>query len=75
MIKSAQINRDDATEDKNTQKPFLTVEEAQKILGISRVNMYNLIHTKGFPVIHISPRRYVIPTNKFYEWAENQICN
>lgn len=74
MIETQNLTQETSPKDKSVIKPFLTVEEARKILGISRVNMYSLIHQKGFPCIKISARRYIIPTDKLFAWAEQQIA-
>lgn len=47
------------------------VEEAAKVLGISRPKMYDLAHARGFPAIFIG-RRIVIPVEKFHQWLDDE---
>ena len=48
-------------------------EEVALVLGISRANAYSLMHTKGFPTIHIG-RRMIVPKDKFIEWIDSQVA-
>ena len=48
-------------------KDVLTVKDVQKILNIGVNSAYNLIHSKGFPVIKIGST-YRIPRDAFYAW-------
>lgn len=41
------------------------------VLGISRVNAYNLCHSEGFPTIRIG-KRILIPKHRFLGWLEEQ---
>jgi len=50
------------------RKIAYNADEAAKLLGISKVLMYNLMHTPGFPVIKVSANRYIIPVDKFNTW-------
>lgn len=50
---------------------MLNAEEVADILGIARNSAYNLMHTEGFPTIHIG-RRMVVPKEKLFQWIENQ---
>lgn len=49
----------------------LSANEVAQVLGISRANAYTLMHSKGFPTIHIG-KRMVVPKNKLIEWMERQ---
>ena len=49
------------------EKVIYTVEEVQHILGIGRVQAYDLMKTNQFPVKHIG-KRIVIPVKPFMEW-------
>ncbi|MBR1841957.1 MAG: helix-turn-helix domain-containing protein [Oscillospiraceae bacterium] len=50
---------------------MLNAEEVADILGIARNSAYNLMHSEGFPTIHIG-RRMVVPKEKLFQWIENQ---
>jgi excisionase family DNA binding protein len=49
----------------------LTVEQVAGVLGIGRVQAYNLVHTEGFPKIKVG-RRIVVPRQAFINWMELQ---
>jgi excisionase family DNA binding protein len=49
----------------------LTVEQVQKILGLSRPKTYELVHTAGFPTIRIG-RAIRIPREAFLRWMDGQ---
>ena len=49
----------------------LSANQVAQVLGISRANAYTLMHSKGFPTIHIG-KRMVVPKNKLIEWMERQ---
>ncbi|MED0961962.1 helix-turn-helix domain-containing protein [Bacillus paramycoides] len=53
------------------QKPLLTLEEAMEILGVGKNRMYEIVKTDGFPAFR-EGKRWMILTNKFYEWMEKQ---
>lgn len=48
---------------------MLSVREIAKVLGISKTSAYELVRTKGFPVLKIGSR-LVVPKEKFREWVE-----
>ena len=50
---------------------FLNASMVSKILGISTSSAYELMHEKGFPVIHIGSRM-VVPKEKFIDWVEKK---
>ena len=50
---------------------FLNASMVAKILGISTSSAYELMHEKGFPVIHIGSRM-VVPKEKFMDWVEKK---
>ncbi|MBR1841914.1 MAG: helix-turn-helix domain-containing protein [Oscillospiraceae bacterium] len=50
---------------------MLNANEVADILGIARNSAYTLMHSKGFPTIHIG-RRMVVPKDKLIKWIENQ---
>ena len=47
--------------------PSLTT--ISKVLGISKTSAYELVRSKGFPVLKIGSRM-VVPKEKFREWVE-----
>ena len=48
---------------------MLSVQEIAKVLGISKTSAYELVRSKGFPVLKIGSR-LVVPKEKFREWVE-----
>ena len=51
---------------------MLNVPELAEVLGVSRPVAYQLVHQKGFPAIHVSPRRIVIPVQGLHRWLDEQ---
>lgn len=49
----------------------LCADELAAVLGISRANAYTLMHSKGFPTIHIG-RRMLVPKEKLLTWIDEQ---
>jgi excisionase family DNA binding protein len=49
------------TADHEPERLVLTVEEAAKILGISRGTAYVLANNRSIPAIRISKRRIIVP--------------
>lgn len=58
------------TEPAQPQKTMLSVEEAGKMLGVSRQIAYQLARRDDFPTLRIG-RRLLIPRNKLIEWVDN----
>ena len=54
------------------EKLTLSVEEAGKLLGVSRQVASQLIHRPDFPTIHIG-RRVLIPKKQLEEWMDRQV--
>ena len=52
---------------------FLSAEQVATVLGISRANGYQLIHTKGFLVLTVGKRRLVCPLDAFLKWIQSNI--
>ena len=48
---------------------FLNATTISKLLGISSTTVYELMHTKDFPVLRVG-NRMVVPKEKFKEWVE-----
>ena len=49
----------------------LTVEEAARVLGISRITALKLTHTDGFPCFRVG-RRILIPRRALLDWLDRQ---
>lgn len=50
---------------------MLSVMELSEFLGISKSGAYELVKTKGFPVVKIGAR-VLIPKDKLIEWIDKQ---
>ena len=48
----------------------LDVADIQRIMGISRVSAYELVHTPGFPVVR-SGRLIKISKKAFFNWLDS----
>lgn len=48
---------------------FLNANIVSNVLGISKTSAYELVRSKGFPVLKIGSR-LVVPKEKFREWVE-----
>lgn len=51
---------------------FLNAETVSRLLGISVSSGYELMHSKGFPVLKMGARM-VVPKEKFRQWLEQNI--
>lgn len=54
------------------EKLTLSVEEAGKLLGVSRQVAYQLIHRTDFPTLHIG-RRILVPRKQLEEWMDRNV--
>ena len=54
------------------EKLTLSVEEAGKLMGVSRQVAYQLIHRPDVPTIQIG-RRVLIPKKQLEEWMDRQV--
>ena len=50
-------------------KKAYNVQEAAKVLGVSVPKMYQLCHTKDFPVVRLGTR-IIIPIDRFDKWLD-----
>ena len=57
--------------DKTNPRLTLTVEEAAKMLGVSRIKGYELAHSEGFPAMRLG-RKLLIPRDRFLAWIDEQ---
>ena len=48
---------------------FLNASMVSQVLGVSPSSGYELMHTSGFPVLHVS-NRMMVPKEKFIQWVE-----
>ena len=55
-----------------TEKLTLSVEEAGKLLGVSRAVAYQLIHRADFPTLRIG-KRILIPKKQLEAWMDRQV--
>lgn len=51
---------------------LLTVADIQRILGLSKTTVGYLVHQKDFPLVQLSPRKYIIPRDRFLQWLDAQ---
>lgn len=49
----------------------LTVDQVGEVLGISRCTAYELVHSKGFPVIRVG-RRIIISRAALFNWMNDK---
>lgn len=54
------------------EKLTLSVEEAGKLLGVSRQVAYQLIHRPDFPTLHIG-RRVLVPKKQLEVWMDRNV--
>ena len=54
------------------EKLVITVQEAADMMGLGINKMYELVNTKGFPVVTVGRKKLII-RSKFEEWLENNI--
>jgi excisionase family DNA binding protein len=47
----------------------LKADDVQRILGISRVKVYELLHQQGFPTLRVG-RSLRIPRDAFLKWMD-----
>ena len=57
-----------------TEKLTLSVEEAGKLLGVSRQVAYQLSRRSDFPTLHIG-RRVLVPKKQLEEWMDRNCEN
>ncbi len=55
-----------------TEKLTLSVEEAGKLLGVSRQVAYQLSRRSDFPTLHIG-RRVLVPRKQLEEWMDRNV--
>ncbi len=51
--------------------PFtLNAQQVADVLGIARNSAYTLMHSEGFPTIHIG-KRLLVPRDKLLQWIDH----
>lgn len=50
----------------------LSATDISKYLGISKANSYQLMDSKGFPILRIGKRK-LVPKDKFLVWINNNL--
>ena len=54
-------------------RPFLTIKEVSKLIGLSVSTINRLVKTEEFPPkIKISPRRMVFIKYQIYQWIQEK---
>ena len=51
----------------------LSADDVTQVLGISRANAYELMHSEGFPTLKIG-KRMTVPKDKLIEWIQTRIA-
>lgn len=55
------------------QLPFtLNAQQVADLLGIAKNSAYQLMHSEGFPTLHIGCR-LVVPKEKLLQWMDEQL--
>ncbi|MBQ3878990.1 MAG: helix-turn-helix domain-containing protein [Oscillospiraceae bacterium] len=51
---------------------MLNADEVARVLGVSRANVYNLMHSEGFPTLQIG-KRMTVPRDRLLVWIDEHI--
>lgn len=51
-------------------KQFYTMKELGEIMPVGTTNLYNLVHSAGFPSIIIN-RKILVPVDEFNKWVSS----
>jgi excisionase family DNA binding protein len=51
----------------------LSADDVAQVLGISRANAYELMHSEGFPTLKIG-KRMTVTKDKLIEWIQTRIA-
>ena len=53
--------------------PFaLNAKQVAEILGVARNTAYTLMHSEGFPTLHVG-RRLLVPKDKLLQWMDDHL--
>ena len=50
----------------------LNANQVAEILGVARNTVYTLMHSEGFPTMHVG-RRLRVPKEKLLQWMDDQL--
>lgn len=50
----------------------LNAQQVADLLGVSRNTAYTLMHSEGFPTLHIG-KRLLVPKERLLRWMEAQL--
>jgi predicted DNA-binding transcriptional regulator AlpA len=50
----------------------LNAQQVADILGIAKNSAYTLMHSEGFPTLHIG-KRLLVPKEKLLQWMDDQL--
>ena len=50
----------------------LNAKQVAEILGVARNSAYTLMHSEGFPTMHVG-RRLLVPKDKLLQWMDNHL--
>ena len=50
---------------------IMTSKDVKQLLGINHNGVYELMRRKGFPAVRVSPRRIIIPRDRFLTWLDH----
>ena len=56
-----------------SEKLVLTAHDLADVLGICLPKAYDLMRSKGFPAVQLTPRRRVVPRAALDEWLMRQV--
>lgn len=51
-------------------KQFYTMKELGEVMPVGTTNLYNLVHSAGFPSIIIN-RKILVPVDEFNKWISS----
>ncbi|MDF2499383.1 MAG: Helix-turn-helix domain [Anaerosporomusa subterranea] len=58
------------TTEKKTES-LMKIKEVAERLNVSRTTVYEIIHSKGFPLKKLGPKKYRVYRDKLERWIEN----
>ena len=50
----------------------LNAKQVAEILGVARNTAYTLMHSEGFPTLHVG-RRLLVPKDKLLQWMDDHL--
>lgn len=50
----------------------LNARQVAEILGVARNTAYTLMHSEGFPTLHVG-RRLLVPKDKLLQWMDDHL--